>query len=106
MTDMALFYLLNDDHSVRPTDDGVAWAKLFESPKQRIVARTELPGCHVSTVFTGLDHRFAGSGPPLLFETMIFGGALNDAQWRYSSWDDAEIGHAAAVRKVKEVPTK
>jgi hypothetical protein len=53
-------------------------------------------------VFLGLDHRFGGSGPPLLFETMIFGGPLDEEMWRYSSWDAAEAGHAAAVRKARE----
>ena len=28
----------------------------------------------ISTVFLGIDHNFNLEGPPLLFETMIFGG--------------------------------
>lgn len=63
------------------------------------VGRTQItPEVTVSTVFLGLDHGW-GKGPPILFETMIFGGPLDDYQVRYSSWDDAETGHKVAVRK-------
>jgi hypothetical protein len=72
---------------------------------------------HISTVFLSLDHGW-GSGPPVLFETMIFPdtpwnlplpddtGAWNDApalsdfQERYTTWDAAEHGHKAAVELV------
>jgi hypothetical protein len=32
---------------------------------------------------------------------MIFDGPLDRETWRYSSWDDAEIGHRMAVKKVE-----
>lgn len=54
----------------------------------------------VSTVFLGLDHNW-GRGPPLLFETLIFGGPLHDEMWRYPTWDAAVAGHTAAVQAVK-----
>ena len=53
----------------------------------------------VSTVFLGLDHRHFGGGPPLVFETMLFINGSGDEMDRYSSWEDAEIGHKAFVRK-------
>ena len=46
----------------------------------------------------GLDH--AWSGPPLLFETMVFGGELDEFQERYTSKPDALAGHARAVARV------
>lgn len=56
---------------------------------------------HVSTVFLGLDHSF-GRGPPLLWETMIFGPGEPDGDcWRYSTRLDAELGHVAAVTALK-----
>lgn len=54
----------------------------------------------VSTVFLGLDHGYGG-GPPILFETMIFGGPHNEEMWRYSTWEEAEAGHARAVEIAK-----
>jgi hypothetical protein len=65
-----------------------------------VVKQTSLDqDVRVLTIFLGLDYQF-GDGPPLLFETMIFGGEHNEDQWRYSTWDEAEAGHDAAVAKV------
>lgn len=65
------------------------------------VACDETPGgAEVSTVFLRLNHNF-GEGPPLVFETMIFGGPLGGEgrryQNRYSTWDEAVSGHARAL---------
>ena len=54
-----------------------------------------------STVFLGLDHRFIDDGPPLLFETMIFGGDGDKDQWRCSTWEQAEAQHRRAVELVR-----
>lgn len=71
-----------------------AWAAV------RIVAKTEVGPMHVSTVFLVLDHCYSldSDEPPVLFETMIFGADPDDSyQERYSTWDEAEKGHARAV---------
>ena len=56
----------------------------------------------VSTVFLYMDHSFIG-GPPLLVETMIFGGLHDNHQVRYTSWEDAEKGHEECCQMVLEV---
>jgi hypothetical protein len=90
-------YYILDGHTPRPVADWLEWARWFgQKTDRRRVAWTEFPGGHVSTVFLGLDHQW-GNGPPLLFETMIFGGPHDQYQDRYSTWADAEVGHAAAV---------
>lgn len=66
------------------------------------VAETVIGGTSISTEFLGLNHRFIGSGPPLLFETMIFGGRLDNFQDRCSTWDEAEAMHAEAVALVRQ----
>jgi hypothetical protein len=48
-----------------------------------------------------IDHRF-GSGPPLLFETMIFGEEDDEYQKRYSTWKEAEEGHQIAVNYARK----
>jgi hypothetical protein len=98
---MNVFYTLDDERRPVRCDNHKLWGEMMEDISRRRVARTQVTDkVHVSTVFLGIDHRFIGNGPPLLFETMIFGGPeeIDQAQWRYSSWDDAETGHAAAVR--------
>lgn len=75
----------------------VAWFVTHD----RHVAHTELPGLdkpvRVSTVFLGLDHRYFSSGPPILFESLVFGGPLDGDMYRYCTWDEAAVGHAMLV---------
>ena len=54
----------------------------------------------VSTVFLGLNHA-RREGPPVLFETMIFGGPRDRYQRRYSTRKEAIEGHALAVLLAK-----
>lgn len=82
------------------------WANRFETADQtrdmKRVAETTLPdGKWISTVWLGIDHSF-GSGPPLIFETMVFPSRanMNDLDCdRYSTEDQALAGHAAMVEK-------
>lgn len=74
------------------------WAKFFET-HNRIVRQDKIDNGKVSTVFLGLDHQF-GNGPPLLFETMIFGGPHDGYQERCSTWDEAEAQHEVAMKLV------
>lgn len=61
--------------------------------------------CRVSTVFLrGINHQFNPQGPPLLFETMVFGGSLDREQGRYSTWAEAEAGHKHWVELVMGLP--
>jgi len=92
---------------------GIRWYKLdvdgrtpvlTDEPSidNRTVAKTKIGDVVISTVFLGLDHRMGGGGPPIVFETMVFGGKLDQSQGRYSTWDDAVDGHAHWVRLVKD----
>jgi hypothetical protein len=92
------YYVLDECGAALPIDDLIAWATWFETA-DRTVARTEIGDVLVSTVFLALDHNW-GPGLPELWETMIFGGAHDEEQWRYSSRADAVAGHAAAVALV------
>jgi len=95
---MSAHYIL-DGHQVVKTDL-MTWAKWFEK-HERHVADETINGVRVSTVFLGVDHQF-GAGPPLLFETMVFGGALDQEQERCSTWEEAEHMHAIMVMRVKD----
>lgn len=83
-----------------PCFDLLEWARWFETA-DRIVAKTEVGCLRVSTIFIGLDHSF-DDGPPLLFETMIFGDIEDHYQERCSTWDEAERQHAEAVEIAQE----
>jgi hypothetical protein len=96
-------YILKDKITV-PEDDLMKWGTSLQKRENTIVAKTDIGGIHVSTVFLGLDHRF-GEGEPLLFETMIFNSddeAFEGYQERYTAWQEAEAGHKRAVKLVNE----
>ena len=69
----------------------------YETADRR-VARTEIGGVAISTVFLGLDHGFGGE--VLLFETMVFGGPYDGATWRCETWPQAEAQHEKVCRLV------
>lgn len=79
------------------------WARWLETHHdERVVEKTALlhpkhGSVLISTVFLGLDHNFTQEGPPLIFETMIFGGKLDQYQDRCSTWDEAIAMHAKAI---------
>jgi hypothetical protein len=52
-------------------------------------------------VFLGLDHSFR-QGPPILWETMVFGGPLDGEMMRYTSRAEAFDGHQEMCRRVRE----
>ena len=58
----------------------------------RRVALTELADRHVSTVFLGLDHQCNASGPPLLFETMVFQHEIDIDSARYATYEGGPRG--------------
>jgi hypothetical protein len=86
-----------------PDADLLTWAAWYEANASTTcrVALTEIGAVRVSTIFLALDHRHLGDGPPLLFETMTFGGERHLARERCSTWQEAEAQHAAAVARVK-----
>jgi hypothetical protein len=93
------WYRLNADGSTEPTQD---------LPRQNIderrIARTEVPQppVEVSTVFLSLDHRHGTEGPPILFETMIFGGPYDQDCTRYATKAEAQQGHDETVADLRD----
>lgn len=82
-----------------PAKDVLQWAAWFEI-KDRTIDYTMIKeatrrreAIYVSTVFLGINHNFADDGPPVLFETMIFGGPYNEQGERYITRGKALKGH-------------
>jgi hypothetical protein len=96
-------------HGTEPREepDVLAWGRWFETANRHVAFTTMPEGIEVSTVFLGLDHQWA-DGPPLLFETMCFKrGEDSDAVevegflQRYSTYQEAEQGHAVICARVR-----
>ena len=81
-----------------PEPDLSTWVQWLGSA-DRCVALTEQGDVSVSTVFLGLDHNISGS-QPLLFETMVFRADKSNETVHYSTWEEAEKGHAEMVKRV------
>jgi hypothetical protein len=83
-----------------PEPDLLKWGKWFEDISNRRVALTNIGVVRVSTVFLGMDHNFSREGPPVLYETLVENGALDDRMERYCTREDALRGHFEIVRLV------
>lgn len=97
-----LYYILDDDGEPVPTTDLEHWARWMDDGHRIVVQEWPRPDVQVSTVFLGRDHNFTAHGPPVLWESMIFGGAFDQWQERYTSRRDAEHGHARLVAMVTD----
>lgn len=82
-----------------PEPDWEKWGDWFELAS-RVVRQDMVGNVFVSTVFLGLDHGWR-EGPPVLFETMIFGGPRAQETHRYCTWDEAEAGHKRILEELK-----
>lgn len=92
-------YYVLDGHEVVAAQDIVSWSRWFEKAG-RTVAKTKLGDAEVSTVFLAMNHAFSPRSKPVLFETLVFGGPLDQEMDRYHTWDEAEAGHAEMVARV------
>src|SRR5215467_2194035 len=95
-------YILDEDRRPIPEPNMVKYA-VWMSSHDRIVAKDYVGDVEISTVFLGLNTNYMSDGPPIVFETMIFGGDHDHKQMRYSTWEDAERGHRVMVELVKRV---
>lgn len=99
-----MHYVLKDRVLVPATLE--EWSAMFQDGEGRRVALTQFHnGFRVSTVFLGMDHRFDGRGPPIVFESMVFpyldSGHEIDMD-RYCTWEEAEEGHERLVKKYRK----
>lgn len=93
-------YILNKRGEPVPCADDLLWGTFMQS-NERIVGKDRLCKVQVSTVFLGLDHSYMGTGPPILWETMIFGGGSEDYSCRCGGTiKDAQAMHARAIQYV------
>ena len=93
------FYYILENGVPKPVDSIQEWGQWWEKT-DRTVAKTRIGKVLVSTVFLGLNPQWEDA-LPLLFETLVFGGSLDGEMERYSTLDEAKIGHETMVKRVK-----
>lgn len=96
-----LYYVLDTDGRTPIPVDLFTWAHSFERrdgavDPWRVGETLWEDGARLSTAFLGLDHQWGDGGPPLLFESMLFGV---DEEWmlRCSTWEQALVMHRLGV---------
>ena len=100
-----IYFYLDKDNNVIPCEEGMEafleWSTWFDNTYMdgsHWIASTKIKGILVSTIFLGMNHQW-GEGPPVVFETMILGGWIDqEYQERYCTYDEAKEGHAAAIK--------
>lgn len=101
------WYILDDNNiPMQMEDDLAACTWLFNNQhRKRVAATTLADGVWVSTVFLGIDHSW-GTGPPVLFETMVFSNetfnGIDTYTNRYCTYTDAMVGHRRVVDKLRK----
>ncbi len=80
-----------------PDGNPISIEEMEQYKDRKRVAWTKIgDGVNVSTVWLAINHNPLGY-PPLIFETMVFGGPHDQYQQRYSTWQEAEKGHQQIV---------
>jgi hypothetical protein len=76
------------------------WGEKMRDIAYRRIDFDEVEHLEVSTVWLGLDHS-TGSGPPVIFETRVFGDGEPCVQRRYVTLAEAKSGHVEIVRDLR-----
>jgi hypothetical protein len=99
---MGRYYILCEGKVVEEPDHS-KWSQWYEKSynKVRCVASTKVQFGTVETTFLAMNMTLAQEGPPLLFETRVKGGWLDDEWKRYPTLDEAKAGHEAFVARIR-----
>lgn len=94
------WYILRDKTPVAVSEfsEFLRWMVRNQSACQ--VARNQVGKSFVSTIFTGSNYNSVAQGPPLVFESMVFGGPMDLMIKRYSTWDQALKGHNDLIKEL------
>lgn len=96
-------YAILKDGEVVECDLSVNRQWRYEHHDDRFIGRTTEGESLVSTVFLCVNHSY-GAGPDLWFETMVFGGPLDQAMDRYTTLAEAKEGHEKMCERVRRYP--
>jgi len=100
---MGRYYILRDGEVIEEPDFQ-KWSAWFESAfiEVELIAESRLGGSTVATKFLGLSMTLSQASQPMVFETRVKGGWL-DNQWeRFASLEEATAGHENWVQRVKD----
>lgn len=89
------------DRNGRPIDVE-EMVRLSRDHDYRLLARDWVGSVEVATVWLGFDHSFR-SAEPVIFETVVFGGRMDQYSRRYGTEQEALAGHARVLATVRRL---
>lgn len=100
-----LHYILNQKGEPVVEPDLMKWSEWLQNEMaipDRIVRVQYIGEGRVSTVFLGLNTAMFSKGPPVVWETMVFGGPLNGEMTRCAgSREQAMAMHEEMIKRVQ-----
>jgi hypothetical protein len=96
-----MYYIEDEDGNAIKADNMHEWSIYFKSDK-RVVKKTlwKEKCITVSSVFLGIDHSCGDDNGPILYETMVFGGCMDDECYRYKTRQETLEAHDKIVRSI------
>ncbi len=85
-------YILNNKVPIKEYNQFI-WENWWDNENRQVAYDKINDRLRVSTIFLGRDYN-NGQPPSLFFETVIIGGPQHGEQAFYSTWEQAEKGHA------------
>lgn len=100
---MGRYYILRGNEVVEEPDHA-KWSEWYQGSYEqlRCIASTKIEYGTVATTFLAVNMTLSKNEPPLLFETRVKGGWLDNEWERYPTLDAAKAGHEAWVARVRE----
>ena len=87
-----MYFNIDEDGNVRESKNALGLENFWVYPS-RLVCFTKINHkCYLSTVFLGIDHNYSFYGPPIIYESMLF-GYEKEIMLRYSTREEALEGH-------------
>jgi len=101
---MSRYFILRDGEVIEEPDHR-SWSEWYEASFGEVecVDRTQLKQATVSTHFLAVDMTLARDASPMLFETTVKGGWLDNQRERFSTLEEATAGHQSWVQRVREI---
>jgi hypothetical protein len=99
---MGRYYMLLDGE-IAEEPDHTKWSQWYDCSYEKVrrVASTKVEYGTVETTFLAMNMTLSKTDPPLLFETKVKGGYLDNEGERYSTLEEAKAGHEAWVARVR-----
>lgn len=94
-----MYYKRNGEPYPSGREGLIAFSEDFEKMDRHVGLKMLPNGIEISTVWLGIDHNFGMRQRPLIFESMAFFNGKDIDCIRYSTEEEARLGHKMLIKK-------